>query len=121
MEPRWSSGEHGDNPAVADLVSTLVEGGADVVLNGHDHDYERFRRQAPDGSADPGHGVREFVVGTGGTLIGRIGTPIHANSLVRYDGGYGVLSLRLGQTSYSWKFVSQAGKTFADAGSGTCH
>jgi hypothetical protein len=117
-QPRWSSGEHGDNPAVGDLVSLLVEGGADVVLNGHDHDYERFRRQAPDGSADPQHGVREFVVGTGGRSLR--GTQGHDGSEVAMSDTFGALFLTLTPASYSWQFRGVDG-TVKDKGSTPCH
>ena len=59
-------GEHGNTATVAPLWDALYAAGADIVLNGHDHDYERFAPQTPAGVADPGAGIREFVVGTGG-------------------------------------------------------
>ncbi|MCA1830439.1 MAG: metallophosphoesterase, partial [Actinobacteria bacterium] len=64
--PRFSSGLHGDDESTAPFWRALYTGGADVVLNGHDHDYERFAPQTPAGKADTKHGIREFVVGTGG-------------------------------------------------------
>ena len=117
--PRFSSGEHGNDPAVADLWATLEGAGADVVLNGHDHDYERFAPQAGDGtpSAD---GMREFVVGTGGAALRPFAT-IRANSEVRSSSAHGVLKLTLRAGGYDWHFVPVSGKTFTDAGTGACH
>ena len=96
----------------------LYEFGADVVINGHDHDYERFAPQDPKGKADP-RGVREFVVGTGGggTYDFR---QIRPNSEVRNSRSYGVLKLVLGATDYNWDFVSGAGEPFQDRGASAC-
>jgi chitodextrinase len=119
-EPRWSSGTtHGSNSDWADVWSDLYAAGADVVLNGHEHNYERFGKQSPSGAADA-RGIREFIVGTGGASHGYpFGTPI-ANSQVRNDNTWGVLKLTLHATSYDWQFVPIAGSTFTDSGSDTC-
>ena len=117
--PVFSSGVHGNDPTMGDIWAALHEAGAEVVVNGHDHDYERFAPQAPDGSADPA-GIREFVVGTGGAGLRGFGT-VRANSLVRSSSAHGVLKLTLRPTSYSWAFVPVAGKTFKDSGSTACH
>jgi hypothetical protein len=117
-QPRWSSGEHGDDDAVAGMVSTLVEGGADVILSGHDHDYERFRRQAPDGSADADHGIREFVVGTGGRSLRSTGS--HEGSEVALSDTFGALFLTLAPASYGWQFRGVDGAV-KDKGSTACH
>ncbi|MFN2263559.1 MAG: DNRLRE domain-containing protein [Anaerolineales bacterium] len=97
----------------------LYQAGADIVLNGHVHNYERFGLQNPNGVADPGRGIREFIVGTGGRS--------HANSYNKAPNSevfnsdtYGVLKLSLHQTSYDWEFVPIAGQTFVDFGSGVC-
>ena len=66
--PRFSSGEHGDDRTMRDIWQALYDAGADLVLAGHDHDYERFAPQDADGKADPVRGIREFVVGTGGRV-----------------------------------------------------
>jgi chitodextrinase len=98
----------------------LYAADADVVLNGHDHTYERFAPQRPDAVADPGRGIREFVVGTGGSNHTSF-TTIFANSEVRNSATYGVLRLTLRPTGYDWQFVPEAGKTFTDSGSSQCH
>jgi hypothetical protein len=118
--PHFSSGPHGDGGSTDDFWSTLYEGGADVILNGHDHDYERFGPQTPEGKAGPAFGIREFVVGTGGRSHYSF-AQIKPNSQVRNDDTYGVLLLTLHDASYSWRFLPEAGKTFTDSGTGTCH
>ena len=77
----------------------LYEFGADVVVNGHDHVYERFAPQTPDGTVDPVAGIRECVVGTGGEGLSKF-KRIRANSEVRDKGTYGLLKLTLYETSY---------------------
>ena len=119
-QPRFSSGEHGNDTGVKMIWQILYNAGADLVLNGHDHDYERFAPQDPNGVADPLNGIREFVVGTGGKGLRPIKRTI-ANSEVRNDNTFGVLKLTLHPTGYDWKFIPVAGKTFTDSGSGTCH
>ena len=89
-------------------------------MNGHDHDYERFAPQTPDGTADSARGLREFVVGTGGKSHRPFGT-IKPNSEVRDATAYGVLKLTLKPKGYDWQFIPEAEKTFTDSGSGTCH
>jgi hypothetical protein len=116
--PRFSSGLHGDNTLVRPLWEALYAARADIVLNGHDHDYERFAPQDPLGLADP-KGLREFVVGTGGRDL-RLFHELRANSEVRRNDTYGVLKLTLHATSYDWEFVPEAGRPFRDAGTGTC-
>jgi cell division septation protein DedD len=118
--PRFSSGSaHGDNPTYTAWWQDLYNAHADIVLDGHDHDYERFALQNPDGVADP-NGIREFVVGTGGAGQRSFGT-IRANSQVRSTGTFGVLQLTLGLHSYSWQFIPVAGKTFTDSGTQPTH
>ncbi|MEA2427918.1 MAG: acid phosphatase type 7 [Thermoleophilaceae bacterium] len=118
--PLFSSGAHGNIASSKPLFADLYAAGGDVVLNGHDHDYERFAPQTPDGAADSARGVREFVVGTGGMSQRAFATP-KANSQLRNTGTYGVLQLTLHASSYDWKFVSESGKPFGDSGSGSCH
>ena len=118
--PRFSSGTtHGSNTAVHAFWQALYDYGADVVLNGHEHVYERFGMQAPDASADAVYGLRQFTVGTGGRSSYGFGTPV-ANSDVR-GRPYGVLKLTLHDTSYSWEFTPVPGQTFTDFGSSSCH
>jgi hypothetical protein len=118
--PRFSSGPHGGDPMMQPIWQALYARGADVVLSGHDHDYERFAPQTPSGAPDSRRGIREFVVGTGGYSHYATRTPA-ANSQVRNGDTYGVLKLTLKATSYQWKFVPEAGKTFSDSGTGSCH
>jgi acid phosphatase type 7 len=120
-KPRFSSGlNHGDDPEVGPLWQALYDYNAELVVNGHDHDYERFAPQDPDGKADPKRGIREFVVGTGGKSH-RVFGPTKPNSEVRNNDAYGVLKLTLKETGYDWQFLPEAGKTFTDSGSGNCH
>jgi len=119
-QPRFSSGLHGDDESYAAFWRALYTGGADVVVNGHDHDYERFAPQTPAASADPKHGIREFVAGTGGRNLYPF-LFVRPNSQVRRSGTFGILTLRLHPTSYDWRFIPIAGKTLSESGSGTCH
>ena len=119
--PRFSSGLHGDNALVQPLWDVLYAAGAEVVLNGHDHHYERFAPQDPNGTADPARGLREFIVGTGGRSHYPFPGGPGANSEASNTDTYGVLKLTLHADSYDWEFVPVAGKTFTDSGSGTCH
>ena len=119
-EPLFSSGGHGGDMGYMPFWQDLYQAGAEIVLNGHDHDYERFAPQTPSGALDPAQGIREFVVGTGGKNLGTFHTRIRPNSEVR-SRTFGVLELRLHPTSFDWSFVPIAGSTFTDSGSGTCH
>jgi hypothetical protein len=119
--PRFNSGaSHGNNTAVQPLWQALYDYDADVILNGHEHIYERFAPQTPTGGADPARGIRQFTVGTGGRGFYSMGT-IKPNSEVRDNSSFGVLKLTLAATSYSWEFVPIAGHTFTDSGTGSCH
>ena len=115
-----SSGAHGDDLALKPFWQALYDANADVVISGHDHDYERFAPQTPNGFEDRGRGIREFVVGTGGKNHRPFGEP-HRNSEVRDASAFGVLKLTLKPDSYDWKFIPEAGKTFTDSGTGYCH
>jgi hypothetical protein len=118
--PRFSSGVvHGSNTSMHPLWQALYDYGADVVLAGHEHNYERFAPQDPQGVVDPTRGIRQFVVGSGGRSHYAFGNPI-ANSEVRNDNTYGVLKLTLHANSYSWEFIPEAGKTFTDSGTAPC-
>ncbi len=120
-KPLFSSGgAHGNDPEVTPLWQALYDAGADVVIGGHDHNYERFGLQNPQGELDPAHGIREFVVGTGGKNLRPFGT-IKPNSEVRNNDAFGVLRLTLRPTSYDWQFISQQGKAFTDSGGASCH
>jgi len=119
-QPRFSSGQHGDDTATDALWQDLYAAGAEIVLNGHDHDYERFAPQTPTGAADPVGGIREFVVGTGGKDHSGQGT-LQPNSEVMNVDTFGVLVLTLHPAGYDWQFLPEPGMTFTDSGSGTCH
>ena len=118
--PRFSSGEHGSYSSVKPFWNELYRAGADVVLNGHDHNYERFAPQTPGGALDYERGIRQFVVGTGSKSQHGFET-IKANSQVRKFGVFGVLELTLHAAGYHWRFVPEAGKTFSDSGWAPCH
>jgi acid phosphatase type 7 len=118
--PLFSSTTGTATPGVRPLWQALYAAGADLVLNGHSHNYQRFAPQTPAGAADPARGVREFVVGTGGVSHHAVGSPI-PNQEVVDDTTYGVLRLTLLQSGYLWRFVPQAGGVFTDAGAGSCH
>jgi len=117
--PRFTSGTSGGNDAVGAFWKVLYAHDATLVLNGHDHDYERFAPQDPSGHADPAHGIREFVVGTGGASLGGF-AGVAPNSQVRNNGTYGVIELTLGDGGYDWRFVATPGSHFTDSGSDTC-
>src|SRR5437016_12786397 len=108
-------------PWVKPLWDDLYAAGAELVLNAHYEVYERFAPQTPDGAAEPGRGIREFIVGTGGMGLNTFTVAPLANSEVRNSGAPGVLELTLRDGGYSWRFIPVSGKTFSDSGSGTCH
>ena len=117
--PRWSSGGHGDTLQSDPFWRAAVAAGAKIILNGHDHDYERFAPMDANGAASAA-GVREFVVGTGGRDLTPIPT-IQPNSVVRNGATFGVLKLTLHVGTYEWQFMPIAGQTFTDQGTGSCH
>jgi 3',5'-cyclic AMP phosphodiesterase CpdA len=117
--PRFSSGDHGSDPMTSALWQALADAGAEIVVNGHDHDYERFGPQDVNGAADPG-GIVEYVVGTGGRSHYAFGTPI-ANSLVRDSSSFGVIRFDLDARGWASTFVPVGGASFTDSASGTCH
>lgn len=118
--PRFSSGEHGSSRAPEPLWNALYEANADVVINGHDHTYERFAPQTPRGVRDTARGIREFVVGLGGAGFYEFSI-VRANSEVRHNRTHGVIKLTLHPDGYDWEFVPVAGRRFRDSGSGKCH
>ncbi len=120
-KPLFSSGgAHGDAPEVRPLYQALYDANADVILGGHDHDYERFAPQDANGKLDRARGIREFVVGTGGKNHRPFGAP-EATSEVRDTTTFGVLKLTLKPGSYEWTFIPEAGKTLTDSGNDKCH
>jgi 3',5'-cyclic AMP phosphodiesterase CpdA len=116
--PIFSSGPHGPDVRMVPAWKALLAARADVVLNGHDHTYERFAPQDENGRATP-LGIREFVVGTGGGGVYKFET-ITANSEARGNTAYGVLKLTLRPGAYDWEFVPVAGQTFTDKGTAAC-
>lgn len=116
--PVFSSGEHGNDSRMATIWRILDSADVDVVLTGHDHNYERFAPQTSTGAASA-TGIRSFVVGTGGRELRPFST-IRANSQVRNSNTYGVFKMTLHSGSYSWEFIPQPGRTFTDAGSAAC-
>ncbi len=116
--PRFSSGDHGDDPITQDFWKILYQNKVDVILNGHDHLYERFAPQNPQAQSDP-QGITQFTVGTGGKNLTKV-KDVRPNSLVRSDNQYGVLRLMLHDTSYNWKFLPE-NNTPIDQGAQVCH
>jgi hypothetical protein len=126
--PLYSSGtEHGGDPATRPLWQALYDEGADVVLSGHEHNYERFSPQDAAGKIDRKRGIRAFVVGSGGAGHYPLGRPLRTSE-VRNDTAYGVLELTLRETGYDWRFIAagsraghEQGNGFTDSGSARCH
>jgi acid phosphatase type 7 len=118
--PRFSSGPHGSSTIMQSIWQTLYDAGADVVVTGHDHMYERFAPQNAAGQLDLARGIRQFVVGTGGAAAYAVMSPA-ANSEVRNSGTRGVLKLTLYPDRYEWKFVPVKGSSFTDSGTASCH
>jgi hypothetical protein len=105
---------------VQPLYQALYDAGADVVVVGHDHLYERFAPQTADGQVDLARGIRQFVAGTGGANLYTTSVPA-PNSEVRNTSTRGVLKLSLFLDRYEWKFVPVKGASFTDSGSASCH
>jgi acid phosphatase type 7 len=117
-QPLFSSGPNGNSASMRDAWRLLQQSGAELVLNGHDHIYERFAPQDADGRATPA-GMREFIVGTGGySLYDR--ARVQPNSEVFENSTWGVLKLTLKAGGYDWAFIPIAGQSFRDSGTGTC-
>ena len=119
----FSSGifkSHAVHAELKPLWEDLYAAHADLVLAGHEHTYERFAPQDPEGRSDPQHGIREIIVGTGGRSHNLLGIPT-ANSEVQNSETYGVLKLTLSPQGYTWEFLPEQGKIFHDSGTGICH
>jgi hypothetical protein len=117
-EPRWSSGEHGNATQMDAIWRDLVDAHVDVVLTGHNHDYERFPALDASGNPNPS-GVQEFVVGTGGKNHYPFKAPAIAGE-IRDDTSFGILKMTLHQTGYDWQFLPAPGYRFTDSGSMAC-
>jgi hypothetical protein len=115
-----SDAGHAPFTDIQPVVQALYDSGVDVVLQAHNHNYERFAPQTPQRVADPAKGIRAFVVGTGGIGFYPF-TDTAANSEARSDSSYGVLQMTLRDGSYDWKFQNTGGTAFTDAGTDTCH
>ena len=113
--PGWTM-----NPDHGPIWDMLYNAGADIVLNGQQHTYERFAPMSPAGAVDSTRGIRQFSVGTGGESVDNTFSEIHSNSEVR-AGVFGVLKLTLKRTGYDWQFIPVNGSSFTDSGSGSCH
>jgi hypothetical protein len=118
--PRFSSGWHGSDVTLQPLWQILYDANADLILSGHDHDYERFRPQSPQGVLDSIRGITEIVAGTGGgDLRGFRSTPA-PNSVVRIEGHFGILKLTLGKAEWRSAFIEVGGRVWDQSG-GKCH
>jgi len=118
--PAFSSGGHGSNDNMKPIWKMLAQAKADIVLSGHDHDYERFAPMNEEGDKDEKNGIRNFVVGTGGAKL----TPMFLPKLtteIRSNSANGVLKLTLHEKAYEWEFIPIPGATFTDKGQGSCH
>jgi acid phosphatase type 7 len=118
--PRFTSGPASQATETDAFWRDLYAAGAELVLGGHNHNYERFAPQSPDREPDPAAGIRQFVAGTGGESLDPFGAGLRANSEARIAGVFGVLLLRLRPDGYDWRFVSISGAVL-DAGSAPCH
>ncbi len=118
--PLFSSGNHSRQDRVRGFWEVLFEHGADVVVNGHDHHYERFLPLTPGGAHDPRRGIRQFIVGTGGQSSGRQpGEPGEHSAAAQFDAS-GVLKFVLYEGRYDWEFVPVPGRGEPDRGTGSC-
>lgn len=119
--PLFSGGREGERTSMRGIWRDLYQAGAELVLGGHNHDYERFLPQTPERAFDPSGGIQEIVAGTGGkSHIQPVGRP--ANTVVQNADTYGVLRLALRPLGWDWQFVpAPGGGGFTDSGSGDCH
>jgi len=117
--PRYSSGPHGSNEKIQAMWALLQKHGVSVVVSGHEHIYERFVPMNAQGEVDPVHGMRSFVVGTGGAKLYPL-VQHHPMSEIADDQTWGVLKMTLQATGYAWEFLPVAGQALRDAGSAQC-
>jgi hypothetical protein len=118
--PRFTIGPHGQENTIKPIWQLLYDRNADLILQGHDHNYQRWAPLNPSGARDNVRGIRSFVVGTGGKDL-TVPSRSNANVEAQQHDTYGVLKLALHATSYDWEFVPEAGKTYTDSGSTACH
>ncbi len=119
--PLFSSSQKGGAEELRPTWQLLYDANADLVLNGHDHLYERFAPQTPNGQPDPLRGMRQFIVGTGGSELGGVRRDPPPTGELQIMGVFGFLQLTLHPNSYDWQFIPQPGATQTDQGSQTCH
>ena len=118
-KPLFSSGPNGPYKEMREIWRVLYDLDVDLVINGHDHLYERFAPQDPDGRADSIRGIRQITVGTGGgALYSSITSLANTEAIAS---AYGVIRLTLSDGGYQWQFVPIPGTSFTDAGTGQCH
>jgi len=120
-EPLYASDSGAATPSVQPFWQILYNAGAELVINGHAHNYERFAPQGPNGNLDQTHGIREIITGTGGEYPGCSNSKTITNSQVQFCNTNGVLKLTLHPTSYDWQFIPIAGETATDSGTTSCH
>jgi hypothetical protein len=118
--PLYSSGRNGDFTQMSPIWQDLYNAGAEIVISGHDHDYERFAPQDASGNKDTARGITQFVVGTGGSDFTPLVFPLQPNSVTQLENVFGVLKLILHPTSYTWQFIPVSG-SFKDGGTVACH
>lgn len=114
-----SGSKYGSQTKMKPAYKEMYVGGVDLVLSGHEGNYERFAPQDPEGNRDP-RGIRQFVVGTGGHFLNPFGE-ILPNSEVRNSTTHGILKLTLRSKGYDWEFLPVEGATFSDKGSYPCY
>ena len=122
--PRFSSGPHGSDEAFDPFWRLLYQHDVEVVLNAHEHLYERFAPQDPNGTRDDARGIRQFTVGTGGVSHAKFPSADRLpRSQASNDDTFGILTLKLRADSYTWRFIPEPGKTFSDASASptACH
>jgi acid phosphatase type 7 len=118
---RFTSGLYEERGRTRAIWKALYRGGADVVLNGHDHIYERFAPQRPSGVLDWRNGITQFTVGTGGYFLFPVGVPANPNSQFTFNGDFGILNMRLGRKAFIWSFVTARDRSVIDGGKRRCH
>jgi hypothetical protein len=119
--PRFSSGQHGSSTRMEPVFKLLYDHGAEFVVSGHDHNYERIAPTDPSGNPDPTNGLRQWVVGTGGAPIRPFQVPALPMTESRDSTAHGVLRLDLYAGGYDWQFLTTSNNPFTDTGSASCH
>jgi len=119
--PMFSSGLHGNDLEMLATWKALYNAGAELVLSGHDHEYERFAQLNPLDNLDEAYGMRQFVVGTGGAPLRTTQGYRTSHSQALIENVHGVLDLKLHPGNYDWQFISESGKSETDSGSAVCH